>query len=86
MFGQMLDARFTIPPFWEAQQRLPRTPGVQAQLLTWRALNKLPIAWREGTSQALWGRPFYPAETDYRFDAAAVESAPVTVAICKAKK
>lgn len=84
MFGQTLDARFTIPPFWEAQQRLPRTPGVQAQLLAWRALNKLPVNWRESTSRAIWGRSFYPAETDYRFDAATVETAPVTVAICRA--
>ncbi|HMV51388.1 MAG TPA: class I SAM-dependent methyltransferase, partial [Blastocatellia bacterium] len=86
MFGQMLDARFTIPPFWDAQQRLPRTPGVQAQLLAWRALNKLPVSLREGTSRAVWGRPFYPADTDYRFDATTVETAPVVVAICRARE
>ncbi len=82
MLGQTLDARFTIPPFWDAQQRLPRTPGVQARLLVWRALNKLPIALREGMSQAVWRQPFYPAETDYHFDVATVESAPVLVALC----
>lgn len=82
LLGQTLDARFTIPPFWDAQRRLPRTPGIQAQLFAWRVLNKLPVALREGTSRAIWGRPFYPAETDYRFDAATVETAPVLVALC----
>ncbi len=85
LLGQTLDARFTIPPFWDAQQRLPRTPGIQAQLYFWKALNKLPVAWREGLSEALWGRPFYPAETDYHFDLATVETAPVLVALCQPK-
>lgn len=85
LFGQRLDERFTIPPFWDAQRRLPRTPGIQAQLYFWKALNKLPVTWREGFSQAWWGRPFYPAETDYRFEPTMVETAPVLVAICHPK-
>lgn len=82
LLGQTLDARFIIPPFWDAQQRLPRTPVVQANLFAWRAINKLPVALREKVSQAVWKRSFYPAETDYHFDSAAVETAPVLVAVC----
>lgn len=85
LLGQTLDARFVIPPFWDAQQRLPRTPGVQTRLFFWKVLNKLPIAWREGVSQVAWGQPFYPAETDYNFDEATVETAPVLLAICSPK-
>ena len=85
LLGQKLDERFTIPPFWDAQQRLPQTPSVQAQLYFWKALNKLPVAWREGFSETWWGRPFYPAETDYRFETATVETAPVLVALCQPK-
>jgi 2-polyprenyl-3-methyl-5-hydroxy-6-metoxy-1,4-benzoquinol methylase len=83
LLGQSLDARFTIPPFWDAQQRLPRTPAVQAELFFWKMLNKLPVAVREGLSQSIWQRPFYPTEKDYNFEAATVETAPVVVAICR---
>lgn len=82
MLGQTLDARYRIPPFWDAQQRLPRTLGVQTRLLLWRVMNKLPSAWREGLSQAFWKRPFYPAATHYRFETETLETAPVQVAIC----
>lgn len=82
MLGQTLNPCFRIPPFWEAQQRLPRTPGMQARLFVWRAMNKMPIPIRERMSRAVWRRPFYPAETDYRFDATTVETAPVLIAIC----
>lgn len=85
LLGQTLDARFTIPPFWDAQQRLPHTPGIQAQLYFWKVLNKFPVALREGVSAAVWGRPFYPAEADYRFEQATVETAPVLVALCHPK-
>lgn len=83
MLGQTLDTSFTIPPFWDAQQRLPRSPSVQASLFAWRVLNKLPVGLRERVSHALWKRPFYPVETDYQFDSASVETAPVLVAVCR---
>jgi SAM-dependent methyltransferase len=85
MFGQRLDARFTISPFWDDQQRLPRTVRVQSRLVLWRLLNKMPVGVRENASQVLWGQRFYPNETDYEFDRAIVESAPVLVALCSGR-
>jgi hypothetical protein len=82
MLGQMLDERYTIPPFWDAQARLPRRPGVRSQLMLWRAVNKLPVSLREGISRLIWQRPFYPTETAYRFDAAVTARARVLVAVC----
>jgi len=83
LLGQVLDSRFTISPFWDDQQKLPRSPGVQARLLLWRILNKLPSLLRERLSEALWGHPYLPHETDYQFSASAVETAPVLVALCR---
>jgi SAM-dependent methyltransferase len=82
LVGQALNGRYAIPPFWDDQQRLPRTPTVQARLFGWRVLNKLPFAVRDAISQALWHQPFIPTERDYDFDADVV-TAPVLVAICR---
>jgi SAM-dependent methyltransferase len=82
LLGQALDSRFKISPFWEDQQRLPRTLLVQSRLLLWRVLNKLPVV-RNPLSQVIWGHPFLPTESDYRFSASEVEAAPVLVALCR---
>jgi ubiquinone/menaquinone biosynthesis C-methylase UbiE len=85
LFGQNLDARFAISPFWDDQQKLPRTVRVQSQLFLWRVLNKLPFSsMRDRLSSALWGHAFYPGDTDYQFDGSTVESAHVLVALCRA--
>lgn len=83
LLGQVLDSRFAISPFWEDQQRLPRTPRAQARLLLWRVLNKLPSSFRDRLSNALWGHPFLPRESDYRFSISSVKTAPVLVALCR---
>lgn len=83
--GQSLSSQFVISPFWDAQQRLPRTVKVQLQLFFWRALNKLPFfSIRDSVSRALWGHSFYPGDTDYEFNTRDVETAPVLVALCRA--
>jgi len=83
MMGQTLDRRFIIPPFWDEQQQLPPSFRVQAQLLLWRVLNKLPSRLRDRLSLMVWGHPFLPSEADYRFSLSGVEEAPVLVALCK---
>src|SRR5205807_4303684 len=65
LLGQHLNPRFVISPFIEDQRRLPRTARAQLRLLTWRVLNKLPAAVRDGASRALWKHPLYPAEDEY---------------------
>jgi SAM-dependent methyltransferase len=83
MLGQTLHPRFRLSPFREDQQKLPKTLSVQAQLLAWKILYRLPAAPRDAASQLLWGHPLIAGAGDYRFLPDAVDSAPVLVAICK---
>lgn len=81
-YGQMLDGSIKIPPFYDAQKRLPRDAATRVRLFGWKAFNKLPFNLREGLSQAIWGKPFYPTEMDYNFDSDSVSSAPTLLAVC----
>jgi SAM-dependent methyltransferase len=82
LFGQILDGRFRIPPYWLDQQRLSRTPGVQARLLVRKLVNRLPHGPRDQLSQLLWGHSFFPAPSDYHIDALATETAQNLIALC----
>lgn len=82
LFGQRLDSRFAVSPFWDEQQRL-RQWGPRASVLLWRALYKLPRRLGDGMSRLLWQHPLIPGAADYRFDAADVASAPVLIAVCR---
>lgn len=82
LLGQVIDSRFVISPFWDDQQQLPHTLKVRARLLLWRILNRLPLFVRDRFSQALWGHPLFPGESDYHFSQATVSTAPVLLAIC----
>jgi SAM-dependent methyltransferase len=81
--GQSLDPAIRIPPFYDAQRRLPRDIGTRARLFGWKAFNKLPFTVRENLSDALWGKPFYPTEKEYEFREDTVTTAPVLVAVCR---
>lgn len=83
--GQTLDAAIKIPPFQDAQNRLSKDVATQARLFGWKVFNKIPFTVRESLSQAIWKKPFYPMESDYRFDADTVEFAPVLVTVCQKK-
>jgi SAM-dependent methyltransferase len=83
--GQSLDPRIKIPPFYDAQRRLPGDMATQARLFGWKAFNKIPLAVRESLSDAIWGKPFYPTETDYQFTEETVLTAPVLVAVCRTR-
>lgn len=86
LLGQTLHPRFELSPFIDDQDRLPRSLGVQARLMLWRLLSRLPARARDGLSACLWGRPFYPGETDYEFGPSTIEIAPVLVALCRHKE
>lgn len=83
MLGQQLSDRFKISPFWDDQERLPRTPAARVRLLVWRILNRLPARPRDVTSRAIWGHPLYPGAGDYDFTTDAVPSAPVLVVLAR---
>ena len=81
--GQELKQGFGIPPFYEAQKRLPDDLTTQSRLFVWKVVNKLPVHLRDGISQAIWKCPFYPTENDYVFEADITNSAPVLVVVCR---
>ena len=81
--GQTLDERFAIPPFQDAQRRLPKDFSTQTKLFGWKVFNKIPLGLRENLSQTLWKQPFYPTENDYNFLVETIENAPVLLAVCK---
>lgn len=83
LLGQVLDGRFRIPPYWEEQQRLPRTADVQARLWARRLVHRLPSGPRDRVSRALWGHTFFPMASDYHFDVGASEYAPTLMALCR---
>ena len=83
--GQSLDDSIRIPPFQDAQRRLPNDLLTQSTLFCWKVFNKLPFIVRESLSKAIWRKPFYPTATDYTFLAEQTNSAPVLVAVCRKK-
>jgi len=83
LLGQDLNPGFVISPFWDDQQKLPRTLRNMITLLTWRSLNKLPYAWRDRLSIAFWGHSLYPGEGDYLFAKSAIQRGRVLIAVCK---
>lgn len=85
LLGQSLNPAIQIPPFHDAQVRLPADIKTQAKLFGWKVLNKLPFALRESVSDAVWRKPFYPTSDDYLFSSESVETAPVLVAVCARK-
>ncbi len=83
--GQTLDGRIRIPPFYDAQKRLPTDIGTRSRLFGWKVMNKMPFGAREKLSEAIWRKPFYPTEDDYVFSTETVDHAPVLVAVCGKK-
>lgn len=81
--GQSLSDDFGIPPFYDAQQKLPKDLVTQTKLFGWKVVNKMPLGLRENVSATFWKRPFYPTERDYRFGVETIETAPVLLAVCR---
>jgi ubiquinone/menaquinone biosynthesis C-methylase UbiE len=80
--GQNLSEAIKIPPFQDAQHRLPKDAATRTKLFCWKVFNKIPFAMREWLSELIWKAPFYPIASDYDFDENTVERAPVLVVIC----
>jgi 2-polyprenyl-3-methyl-5-hydroxy-6-metoxy-1,4-benzoquinol methylase len=81
--GQTLNASTGIPPFFEAQNRLPKDAATQVRLFGWKVLNKIPFSLRERLSGLIWDKPFYPTEADYDFDEMRAEDAVTLFAVCR---
>lgn len=83
LMGQALRRDFGIPPFYDAQLKLPRDAATRSRLAGWKIMNKLPAGARDTISKWLWHAPFYPVSDDYEFREDLVDHAPVLVAICR---
>lgn len=83
LLGQGLDPAAGIPPFFEAQKRLPKDAATRIRLFGWKIFNKVPFTLREGLSQLIWGKPFYPLEMDYNFDEQTSDESVTLFAICR---
>lgn len=84
--GQFLSSSRRIPPFYDAQKKLPKDPVTQISLFSWKIANKLPFALRNGLSRMVWRRPFFPADDEYDPSVEGVSSAPVLIAVCENDK
>jgi ubiquinone/menaquinone biosynthesis C-methylase UbiE len=51
--------------------------------LAWKTLNRLPFGLKDGLARRVSGRPFYPGESDYRFEPAALAGSHVLVAVAE---
>jgi ubiquinone/menaquinone biosynthesis C-methylase UbiE len=51
--------------------------------LAWKGLTRLPFAIRNRLALVISGRPFYPGETDYCFDAESTDSAHALLAVAQ---
>ena len=51
--------------------------------LAWKALARLPYPLKNQLALAISGRPFYPGEVDYRFEAEATDRSHVLVAVAR---
>lgn len=80
LLGQTLHPKFRTSPFWDDQQRIPRTYANMARLLLWKLIKRGPA--KERVARALLGHAITPSADDYEFLASTVDDAPVLIAIC----
>lgn len=83
LVGQSLDReRFVRSPFWDDQERVPRSLAGLAHRALRRLLLPAPAQVRDAVSRIIWGHQYYPRPEDYVFNDG-VGLAPVTLAICR---
>ncbi len=83
LYGQRVSQRYRICPYWELPDMLPTDPLSKLLIIVNKLQSRLPVGLREGLSQALYGRSFYPGEADFVFAAEELQSGYVQVAICR---
>jgi SAM-dependent methyltransferase len=75
LYGQRPIAGYRFVPY------LMVHPDRSPRALAWKALNRLPYRVKDGLSQTLTGRSFYPSEADYWFDPDCTDGAHALVAV-----
>jgi SAM-dependent methyltransferase len=77
LYGQRPRAQYRYVPF------LMIEPHREPTALAWKAMTRLPYPIRNRLALTLSGRPFYPGETDYCFDADATDGAHALVVVAR---
>jgi len=83
LLGQAPGPRYEICPYWQLPEHLPRDVPGRLRVISWKVQNRLPGKVREGLSQLLHHRPFYPGEHDFVFSETAIETGHVLLAVCR---
>jgi SAM-dependent methyltransferase len=77
LFGQRPSADYRYVPFLMVDRHN------EPRALIWKALLRLPFGMRNAMAMAISGRPFYPGDADYRFEADTTEGAHALVAVAE---
>lgn len=75
LYGQRVDAHYEFVPFLMVERDL------RPRAVLFKLQNRLPHVLKENIARAVGGRPFYPGERDYRFEAEATDGAHTLVAV-----
>ena len=77
LFGQRPVLQYRYVPF------LMVDPHYEPAALAWKALVRLPYGMRNAIALTVSGKPFYPGEDDYCFDAGATDRAHALLAVAR---
>ena len=77
LFGQRPSRDYRYVPFLMVE------PDYSPRALAWKVLLRVPRPLRDQIAQCVSGRPFYPGEDDYTFDADRTDGANTLVAIAR---
>ena len=77
LYGQRPHPAYRYVPFLMVEPDL--SPGA----LAWKLLARLPFGVKDGLARAVSGRPFYPGDDDYCFDADRVDGAHALLAVAR---
>jgi SAM-dependent methyltransferase len=79
VYGQRVRRHYRYVPFLMVE------PDHSPPALLWKVMHRLPPALRDWLAVRLGGRSFYPAESDYTFEAGQVEGCHDLVAVCNGR-
>jgi hypothetical protein len=77
LYGQRPFSTYRYVPF------LMIEPHHEPAAIAWKLMTRLPFSLKNSLALAIGGRPFYPSEDDYQFEADGCDRAHVLVAVAE---